>query len=117
MTSALSGTSKPVDLGSTGIMPGSALSGTSKAINNQVVPDEFEMNADEKIVHFADQIDSQIRKLDEKLDTVLEKHEKDFLTSYRFHMLKVQSELTVLKQRTNEKEMKVKQEKKIRGLE
>ena len=31
--------------------------------------------------------------LDRDLDKILEKNEKDFLTAYRFHMLKVQSEL------------------------
>ena len=35
----------------------------------------------------------EIEDLDQKLDTVLEKNEKDFLTAYRFHMLKVQNEL------------------------
>ena len=30
-----------------------------------------------------------IEDLDSKLDPVLEKNEKDFLTAYRFHMLKV----------------------------
>ena len=34
-------------------------------------------------------IDGEIEGLDEKLDKVLEKNEKDFLTAYRFHMLKV----------------------------
>jgi hypothetical protein len=34
-------------------------------------------------------IDTEIEGLDQKLDTVLEKNEKDFLTAYRFHMLKV----------------------------
>jgi|TARA_B110000285_G_C15112523_1_gene611999 hypothetical protein len=35
----------------------------------------------------------EIEDLDSKLDHVLEKNEKDFLTAYRFHMLKVQNEL------------------------
>ena len=38
-------------------------------------------------------ITGEIGSLDEKLDTVLEKNEKDFLMAYRFHMLKVQNEL------------------------
>ena len=38
-------------------------------------------------------IERQITGLDDKLDTVLEKNEKDFLMAYRFHMLKVQNEL------------------------
>ena len=43
--------------------------------------------------------------LDNRLDLVLEKHEKDFLSAYRYHMVKVQSELTELKGRANEKQL------------
>lgn len=66
---------------------------------------EFKDN-EEKIVYYADQIDENIQALDEQLDSVLEKHEKDFLTAYRFHMLKVQNELLELKQKANENELK-----------
>ena len=38
-------------------------------------------------------MDRVIVDLDNDLDKVLEKNEKDFLTAYRFHMLNVQSEL------------------------
>ena len=34
-------------------------------------------------------INKEIVSLDEQLDEVLEKNEKDFLMAYRFHMLKV----------------------------
>lgn len=34
-------------------------------------------------------IDLTVEDLDGKLDHVLEKNEKDFLTAYRYHMLKV----------------------------
>ena len=55
--------------------------------------------------------------LDQKLDHVLEKHEKDFLKAYRVQMLKVQDELSQLRARANEKELQSKQEKKISALE
>lgn len=55
------------------------------------------MDNDQKIIFLTNQIDEQITDLDEKLDHVLEKHEKDFLKAYRFHMLKVQEELSTLK--------------------
>ena len=48
----------------------------------------------------------EIEALDAKLDKVLEKNEKDFLTAYRFHMLKVQNELMQLKKKANETELK-----------
>ena len=42
-----------------------------------------------KINKLKDNINVQIEDLDTKLDKVLEKNERDFLTAYRFHMLKV----------------------------
>ena len=51
-------------------------------------------------------IGGTIEGLDSKLDAVLEKNEKDFLTAYRFHMLKVQNELMQLKKKANETELK-----------
>jgi len=54
------------------------------------------------IIDTVNKIDEQITMLDNRLDLVLEKHEKDFLSAYRFHMVKVQAELTELKSRANE---------------
>jgi len=54
------------------------------------------------IIDTINKIDEQITMLDNRLDLVLEKHEKDFLSAYRFHMVKVQAELTELKSRANE---------------
>ena len=56
-----------------------------------------DLTDEELIVKLATEIDTNITALDEKLDSVLERHEKEFLTAYRFHMLKVQGELTALK--------------------
>ena len=41
-----------------------------------------------RIAETRGRIDGVIEGLDQRLDTVLEKNEKDFLTAYRFHMLK-----------------------------
>ena len=51
------------------------------------------------------------------MESILEKHERDFLTAYRFHMLKVQKELVSLKQKANEEELKSLQESKLKDLE
>jgi len=75
------------------------------------------MTNEERIIAVADKIDKQMENLDVMLDDRLEKHEKDFLQAYRFHMLKVQEELTTLKQRANEAQLKAKQEEKIQNLE
>lgn len=76
-----------------------------------------EMTSEELVVHVANQIDKNITNLDEKLDSVLERHEKEFLTAYRFHMLKVQGELTALKQKANERQLKLKQDSRMMTLE
>ena len=76
-----------------------------------------ELENDEKIEFLSRKIDEQITDLDQKLDHVLEKHEKDFLKAYRVQMLKVQDELSQLRARANEKELQSKQEKKISALE
>lgn len=55
--------------------------------------------------------------MDTQLESILERHERDFLTAYRFHMLKVQKELVALKQKANEEELKALQESKLKALE
>ena len=59
-----------------------------------------------RINEIIDDTNHEIEGLDAKLDKVLEKNEKDFLTAYRFHMLKVQNELMQLKKKANETELK-----------
>ena len=70
-----------------------------------------------KINKLKDNINAQIEDLDTKLDKVLEKNERDFLTAYRFHMLKVQNELLTLKKKANETELKGMQDSKLAELE
>ena len=62
-------------------------------------------------------IDKEVIDLDAKLDSVLEKNEKDFLMAYRFHMLKVQNELMELKKKASETELKAIQDSKLAELE
>ena len=62
---------------------------TNMDIERGPIIDEDELTNEEMIVSLANQIDSNITALDEKLDSVLERHEKEFLQAYRFHMLKV----------------------------
>eukprot|EP00347_Sterkiella_histriomuscorum_P008339 403345473 len=71
----------------------------------------------DRIQNLSIKINSQITDLDDRLDQILEKHEKDFLTAYRYHMLKVQKELVALKQKANENELKNQQESRINELE
>ena len=107
-------------LNPTASMAGQSSSQNTRSLTAQKEEDDPLKNIednDQKIIQLTNEIDNQITDLDEKLDHVLEKHEKDFLKAYRFHMLKVQEELSTLKQRANEKELKNKQDKKIAALE
>jgi hypothetical protein len=63
------------------------------------------------------EIDEAITALDRSLDQVLEDNEKDFLMAYRFHMLKVQDELMLLKKKAGETELKAIQDAKLNELE
>ena len=62
-------------------------------------------------------INATIVDLDAKLDSVLEKNEKDFLMAYRFHMLKVQNELMNLRKKASEQELKAVQDNKLADLD
>jgi chromosome segregation ATPase len=62
-------------------------------------------------------IDETVVDLDQKLDLVLENNEKDFLMAYRFHMLKVQNELMLLKKKAGETELKAIQDSKLAELD
>lgn len=70
-----------------------------------------------KIVMLVNAIDDQITYLDNRMDVVLEQHERDFLAAYRKHMIEVQSELTELKAKGTDAELQLKQDKKIQALE
>lgn len=81
--------------------------------------DQMENNVKEtqnRIETLKADINDEIVNLDEQLDDVLEKNEKDFLMAYRFHMLKVQTELMQLKKKANETELKTLQDAKLAEL-
>lgn len=71
------------------------------------------LDDEKKIVALVNSIDDQITQLDNRMDLVLEQHEKDFLSAYRKHMVAVQKELTELKLKGTETELQLKQDKKI----
>ena len=51
------------------------------------------------------------------MERVLEKHEKDFLTAYRSHMMKVQKELDFLRSKADDQEANRRQDEKLLHLE
>lgn len=58
-----------------------------------------------------------IERLDEKVDTVIERHEAEFLMAYRNHMQKIKKELQEMKRRTEEQEKSFHANDRISGLE
>ena len=66
---------------------------------------------------FLPELANTFNDFDSKLDRVVEKHEKDFLSAYRGHMLKVQKELSFLKKKANEQEFKLRKDDRIKSLE
>lgn len=80
----------------------------SKLKQNVGLHPHSKIEDEQRIVELADQIDEQIVMLDNRLDMVLENHEKDFLSAYRLHMVRVQQELTELKTRGTEAQLQLK---------
>ena len=76
----------------------------------------YETNS-KRIQDLTDKMNQMITFFDEKMDTVLEKREKEFLSAYKAHMTDVQLELLQLKRKANEKELKLQQDDKILQLE
>merc|ERR1719482_2217546 len=55
--------------------------------------------------------------LDEKVEDMLNVHEKDFFLAYKTHMYGVQKEFKALKQKADEEETKTRKDTKIQSLE
>lgn len=63
------------------------------------------------------QFNNIIESLDEKVDSVIERHEADFLTAYRNHMNKIKKELQEMKRKTDDQEKTFHENDRISGLE
>jgi hypothetical protein len=59
-------------------------------------------------VQFTNEIDDEVIRLDNRMDMVLEQHERDFLSAYRKHMIEVQQELNQLKAKGTDAELQLK---------
>eukprot|EP00347_Sterkiella_histriomuscorum_P001031 403373603 len=63
------------------------------------------------------EIHNVISDLDDKIDGMIVKHEKDFMAAYRGHMLKIQKELVAMKKKCSEQEFALRRDEKIMSLE
>lgn len=60
-----------------------------------------------------EEINNVIQNFDQRVEEMMMKQEKDFLSAYRGHMLKVQKELETLKKKCNEQEFLLKRDNRI----
>jgi Skp family chaperone for outer membrane proteins len=58
-----------------------------------------------------------INGLDEKVEAVIDRHEKDFIVAYQRHMNRVQKDLEQLKKKLTEQEYLMRRTDKIAALE
>ncbi len=65
-------------------------------------------DVEKKIVQVTNEIDDEVIRLDNRMDVVLEQHERDFLSAYRKHMIEVQQELNQLKAKGTDAELQLK---------
>ncbi|CDW80248.1 UNKNOWN [Stylonychia lemnae] len=86
---------------------------TSQENNNQRLNQSA--NNDYKLLH--SEINEVIQNLDDKIDGIMIKHEKDFTAAYHGHMLKISKELEALKRKCNEQEFQLRKDERIQSLE
>ncbi|KAL4482589.1 hypothetical protein ABPG72_005832 [Tetrahymena utriculariae] len=70
-----------------------------------------------KINELHNQISSIIDDLEGKLDTVVERHEAEFLFAYRNHMSKIKQEMVDMKKQAEEQEKRLNDNDRVAGLE
>mmetsp|Transcript_31542 Transcript_31542/g.35850 ORF Transcript_31542/g.35850 Transcript_31542/m.35850 type:complete len:480 (+) Transcript_31542:41-1480(+) len=63
------------------------------------------------------ELNESVVELDKKIESILAQNEKDFLSAYKMHMLRVQNELKILKGRANEGEMKNQRDDQLTKIE
>lgn len=70
-----------------------------------IITGHINYEVEQKIIRNTAQLDEQILNLDNLMDMRLEKHEQDFLSAYRKHMISVQREILNLKSKGTENEL------------
>ena len=76
-----------------------------------------EVNYQEKIAEYYNVLKQQVNRLDSHIDSVLQKHEQDFLNAFKCQMFNLYSQLTDLKKKNDENELKLKRDEQINKLQ
>ena len=70
-----------------------------------------------KVYDLYDQLSGLINNLDDKIDDMLNKSQSEFVQSYRTYMFKIQQEIKELRRKTDEAEIRIRQNEQIINLE
>lgn len=75
-----------------------------------------EVNLDDKIKEYYKLLRSQVSMLDTHIDTVLQKHEQDFLNAFKCQMFALYGQLKELKKKNDENEIRLKRDEQLNSL-
>lgn len=76
-----------------------------------------EVNLDEKIKEYYKILCTQVSMLDTHIDTVLQKHEQDFLNAFKCQMFSLYGQLKELKKKNDENEIRLKRDEQLNSLQ
>ncbi|OMJ76130.1 hypothetical protein SteCoe_24573 [Stentor coeruleus] len=76
-----------------------------------------EINYQEKVEEYSKTLKQQIKGLDAHIDTVLQKHEQDFLNAFKCQMFALYSQLKDLKKKNDENEVRLKHDEQMNKLQ
>ena len=71
----------------------------------------------DEIVQTYDEVNEVLKELDDLHAAIIQKHEADFVISYKDHMVRVQQDLAEFKKKSSEYYLNMKKNEKIRMLE
>jgi len=94
----------------TGIRHSNSLNrpGTVIEVRKPINVPEFLSGSYSKISGLYDELQRIVMSLESKIDEVIEREEKEFLSAYKTHLVKVQNELNLYKAKLDEREYKLK---------
>ena len=71
----------------------------------------------EKILEYSKGLETHVSKLDSHIDSVLQRHEQDFLNAFKCQMFSLYGQLKELKKKNDENEIKLKRDEQINKLQ
>ena len=84
---------------------------------NNIERIEFEPKSYKKVSELHNEVQETIHSLDKKIDAIIEKEEKEFLSAYRNHLMRIQHELNLYKAKLDDKEFQLKHDILLNSLE